>query len=120
MSVILIYLYFEGEVLLHILDDHDEVGELDAEGLLGVRRARDVRGAHVGAHDLEDEGLDVGVRDPLDVPVPHLLVPDLQGLRPDAVQDREEPRLERVLEHLGSWNEYRDDRRLRQLRNVTL
>jgi hypothetical protein len=91
----------EGEVLLQVLDDHDEEGELDAERLLGVGGARDVRGAHVGAHDLEHQRLDVVVGDALDVAVAHLFVPDLQRLRPDRVQDGEESTLESVLEHLG-------------------
>ena len=30
----------EGEVLLHVLDDHDKVGQLDAERLLGIRGTR--------------------------------------------------------------------------------
>ena len=72
---------FEGEVLLEVLDDHDEEGELDAEGLVGVGGAGDVVGGDVGAHDLEDRRLDVGVGDALDVAVAHALVPDLQGLR---------------------------------------
>ena len=57
MSVILIYLYFEGEVLLHVLDDHDQVGQLDAQGLPRVRGARDVGRAHVGANHFKHEGL---------------------------------------------------------------
>ena len=71
----------EGEVLLEVLDDHDEEGELDAEGLVGVGWAGDVVGGDVGAHDLEDGGLDVGIGDALDVSVADALVPDLEGLR---------------------------------------
>ena len=51
------HLDLEGEVLLHVLDDHDEVGELDAERLLGVRGAGDVGRAHVSPHDLQHKGL---------------------------------------------------------------
>ena len=43
--------------------------------------------------------LNILVSDPLDVPIPDLLVPDLKGLGADAVQDGEEPALESVLEH---------------------
>ena len=42
----------EGEVLLHVLDDHDEVGQLDAERLLGIRGTRQEGRAHVGADNL--------------------------------------------------------------------
>ena len=46
--------------------------------------------------------LNVGIRDPLDMSVPDLLVPYLQRLAPYAIQDGEEAGLERVLEHIGS------------------
>ena len=45
----------ECEVLLHVLDDHDEVGQLDTESLLGVRGTRDEGGAHVSPDNLQDE-----------------------------------------------------------------
>jgi hypothetical protein len=83
----------------HILDDHHEEGQLDAECLVLVGWARDVVGGHVGAHDLEHARLDVLVCYALDVPVAHLLVPYLQRLAAYTVQDRQKPRLERVLEH---------------------
>ena len=47
----------EGEVLLHVLDDHDEVGQLDAERLLGIRGTRDEGCAHICANDLQDKRL---------------------------------------------------------------
>lgn len=78
------HLHLKREVLLQVLEDHHQEGELDPQGLAGVRRAGDEGRRHVGAHDLEDGGLDVLVRDPLDVPVAHFLVPYLQGLRPEA------------------------------------
>ncbi len=40
-------LNFESEVLLQVLDDHDEERQLDAERLLGVGRACDKVGAHL-------------------------------------------------------------------------
>lgn len=48
------HLNFECEILLHVLDNHNEKGQFDAEGLLGICRACDVRGGHVGAQDLQD------------------------------------------------------------------
>ena len=51
------HLDLEGEVLLHVLDDHDEVGQLDAERLLGIRWTRQEGCAHVGADNLKHEGL---------------------------------------------------------------
>ena len=47
----------EGEVLLHVLDDHDEVGQLDAQRLLGIRGTRDEGCAHICANDLQDKRL---------------------------------------------------------------
>ena len=73
--------------LLQVLDDHHQERQLDAERALGVGRARDVVGAHVRAHDLEDGRLDVLVGDALDVAIAHLLVPDLQGLCANGVKD---------------------------------
>mmetsp|Transcript_16531 Transcript_16531/g.39267 ORF Transcript_16531/g.39267 Transcript_16531/m.39267 type:complete len:257 (-) Transcript_16531:7-777(-) len=96
--------HLEREVLLQILDDHDEEGQLDAKRLLRVSRARDVRGAHVGARDLQHRRLDVRVGDALDVAIAHLLIPDLQRLAPDGVEDGQETGLEGVLEHgCGCW-----------------
>ena len=97
------HLHFEGEVFLqlwshsnkepwldtasesgttttYVLDDHDEEGELDREGLLLVDGASDVVCRDVSAHDLDDGRLNVRVGQPLDVAVSHVLVPDLQGL----------------------------------------
>ena len=83
----------------NVFDNHDEERELDAERLVLVGRARDVVRRNIGAHDLEHAGLDVLVRDALNVPIAHLLVPDLKRLAADAVQNGQEPRLEGVLEH---------------------
>ena len=47
-------LHLESEVFLQVLDDHDQEGELDGKGLLGVDWARDEVSGHVGSHDLED------------------------------------------------------------------
>lgn len=91
--------HLEGEVLLHILDDHDEVRQLDAKGLLRVRRARQVARGDVSAHDFEHAAVNVGIFEAFDVPVPHLLVPDLQRLAANRVQNRQEARLESVFEH---------------------
>jgi len=53
----------------YILDNHDEEGKLDPQGLLGISRARDVVGRHVCAHDLEHRRLNVLVCDTLDVSI---------------------------------------------------
>jgi len=92
-------LNLKSEILFEILDDHDQEGELDSEGLLSVSGAGDVSGTHVRAHDLKDGGLNVLIRDALDVAIANLLVEDLQGLGSNAVKDGQEPRLEGVLEH---------------------
>jgi hypothetical protein len=66
--------------LAYVLNDHDQEGELDGEGLLGVNGAGDVVGAHVGAHDFEHGRLNIGISDTLDVAIAHILVPNLEGL----------------------------------------
>ena len=65
----------------YVLDDHDEEGKLDGEGLFGVDGASNVVGGDIGAHDFEDWWLNVGVSDSLDVTVSDILVPDLERLR---------------------------------------
>lgn len=66
------YLHFECEVLLEVFDDHNEKRQLDAECFFRIGRTCYVRGAHVRAHDLEHQRLDVVVGDTLDVTVSHL------------------------------------------------
>jgi len=56
------YLDLEGEVLLQVLDDHDQEGKLDGEGLLLVNGAGDEVGGDIGAHDLENGGLNISIR----------------------------------------------------------
>lgn len=73
-------LHFEGEVLLQVLDDHDQEWELDGKSLLGVNWAGDEVGGDVGAHDLENGGLNIWVSNSLDVAVSNLLVPNLEWL----------------------------------------
>ncbi len=68
------YLHFKAEILFHVLDDHDEEGEFDSEGFLGVGGTGDVGRAHVGPNDFQDEGLNVIVSDPLDVSISNLLI----------------------------------------------
>ena len=74
----------------YILDDHNEEGQLNAKGLVSVGGASDIVSRNVSAHNLENGGLDVGIRYSLDVPVSHALVPDLQGLGADGVEDGQE------------------------------
>ena len=104
-------LNLESEILLKVLDDHDQERQLDAERLLGISGACDKIGAHlsegeeklegdtfanrhwqiksrrmvgkthVGAHNLQHTAVDILVRDALDVTISNLLVPNLQRLR---------------------------------------
>ena len=66
--------------LAYVLNDHDQEGELDGEGLLGVNGAGDVVGADVGAHDFENGRLNIGIGDTLDVAIAHIFVPNLERL----------------------------------------
>ena len=81
-------------IVTYVLDDHDQEGQLDGEGLLGVDGACDEVGRHVGAHDFENGGLNVGVRQSLDMTVPHILLPNLERLGADRVEDGKETALE--------------------------
>jgi len=88
------HLNLKGEVLLQILDDHHQERKLDTECLLRISRRCDVVGRHIGAHDFDHAGLDIRVCHALDVTIPHLLLPYLQRLGADGVEDRQEARLE--------------------------
>lgn len=81
------YLYFEREIFLEVLDDHNKEGKLNAEGLLGIGRARYIRRADIGANYLEHQTLDVVVRYPLYVPIANFFVPDLQRFAAYAVKN---------------------------------
>ena len=59
----------EREILLEILNNHDQERQLDTERSLRVIRARDVRCTNVGAADLQHARVDISILDPLDVPV---------------------------------------------------
>lgn len=62
-------LYLKAEVLLQILDNHDQEWQLDAQSLSGVSWTGDVGRANVAAHNLQDARLDVAVGDALDVTI---------------------------------------------------
>ena len=64
-------LYLKAEVLLQILDDHDQEWQLDAQGFSGVSWTGDIGRANVAAHNLQDARLDVAVGDALDVTISH-------------------------------------------------
>ena len=48
-------LHFEGEVLLHVLDDHDQVRQLYSQGLLSIRWAGDVCCAHIRPNNFKNK-----------------------------------------------------------------
>mmetsp|Transcript_28691 Transcript_28691/g.83113 ORF Transcript_28691/g.83113 Transcript_28691/m.83113 type:complete len:269 (-) Transcript_28691:399-1205(-) len=55
------YLNLEREVLVHVLEDHHQERQLDAQGLLGIGRTNDVVGRHVRSHDFHHRALDIRV-----------------------------------------------------------
>jgi hypothetical protein len=84
----------------YILNDHDQEGELDGERLLLVDGAGDKVRGDVGAHDLEHGRLDIGIGQSLDVSVSHVLVPDLERLGANRVENGEETALVGRFKHL--------------------
>lgn len=81
---------FEGEVLLEVLDDHDEEGKLDAQRLLGVGGASDVAGVDVATDEFENGRVDVLVGETLNVTVTNFLFPNLERTGSDGVENRQE------------------------------
>jgi hypothetical protein len=90
----IVYLNFEGEVFLEIFDNHDKEGELDAQSLFGISWTRDIGGGDVRSFNFEDQRLDIIVRDALDMSISHFLVPNLQRLGTNTVQNGEESTLQ--------------------------
>jgi len=90
------------ECCTYVFDNHHQKRQLDAESLLRVSGALDKGGTDVRTHDFEDRGLDIRVRNALNVTISNcgkkrsikkkskqeicgcitFLVPNLQGLAP--------------------------------------
>ena len=66
--------------LTYVLNDNDQEGELDGKRFVVFSWAGDKVCGNVGAHDLEDGGLNVAIRQSLNVTIADLLVPNLEGL----------------------------------------
>lgn len=79
-------LNFKCKILLHILHDHDEKRKSNAQSFPRVGGTRDESCADVRAQYFEHEGLDIVVRDPFDVSISNLLIPDLKWFAADAVE----------------------------------
>jgi hypothetical protein len=92
-------LNLEGEVLLEVLDNHDEEGKLDTQSLLRVSGACDVASVDIATDEFENRGVNVLISKALDVTVTDFLFPNLERARTDGVKDRQETRLECILEH---------------------
>ena len=73
-------LHLKSEVLLQVLNDHHEEWKLDAKGLGRFSWANDVAVADVRAHNFQHAGLNILIRNALQMPVFNLLLPYLQRL----------------------------------------
>ena len=71
-------LYLECEVLLQVLNDHDQEWKLDCQGLLWVQWSVDVVCGYICSHDLKNWGLNIWIRDSLNVTVSDLFIPNLE------------------------------------------
>ena len=79
-ALVIQYLDFESEVLLQVLDNHDQEWKLDGKGLLWVQWSIDVIGGYISSHDLENWWLNIWIGNSLDVTVSDLFIPNLQWL----------------------------------------
>ena len=102
-----IYLDFEGEIFFHVLHNHDQIWQFNSKSFSWVSWTSYIRGANIWTHNFEHKTLNIRVSDSFDMSISHFFVPNLQWFTPNAVQDRQEPRLKGVLEHAGvkiqSW-----------------
>ena len=53
-TLIIQNLNLESEVLLQVLNDHDQERKLNGQGFLWVKRSIDIVGGYVGSHDFEN------------------------------------------------------------------
>ena len=53
-TLVIEYLYLESEVLLQVLDDHDEERQLDSKGLLWIKWSVDEVSRDVGSHNFKN------------------------------------------------------------------
>jgi len=83
--LIIEHLHFKGKVFLHVLDDHYQEWQLDAESVFWISWARDVSRAHIGSDNFKDQGLNVIISYSLDVAITHFLVPYLEWLASNTV-----------------------------------
>lgn len=80
-------LNFKREVFFQVFNDHHQEWQLDAKCFLWVGGTSYVRGANISPHDLEHKALDVVVRNPLNMSITNLFVPDLQRFAAYAVKN---------------------------------
>ena len=78
----------ERESATYVLDDHDQEGKLDGKGLLDVDGTGDIVSGNIGSHDLEDGGLNISIRQSLDVTISHIFIPNLEGLGAIVLKER--------------------------------
>ena len=105
------YLDLKCKVFLHVLDNHDQIGKFDAQGLPRIGRTGDISRADVGSHNFQNKTLNVRIGDSFNMTISNFLVPDLQRLGANAVQDGQEAGLKRVLEHTVKVKPFKTTRR---------
>eukprot|EP00191_Tetraselmis_sp_GSL018_P011050 CAMPEP_0177602144 /NCGR_PEP_ID=MMETSP0419_2-20121207/14697_1 /TAXON_ID=582737 /ORGANISM="Tetraselmis sp., Strain GSL018" /LENGTH=221 /DNA_ID=CAMNT_0019095579 /DNA_START=234 /DNA_END=899 /DNA_ORIENTATION=- len=79
-------LNFESEILLQVLNNHDKKRKFDTKRFARIRWTYNIAVANVCAHYLQHAGLNVSVRDTLQMPVPHLLFPYFKRFRANTVK----------------------------------
>ena len=62
----------------HILHNHDQEWQFDAQHFVWFSRAGDIVSSDIGPHNLQHARLYILITDALDVPVAHFPVPKLQ------------------------------------------
>lgn len=91
--------HLEREELLQVLDDEHDEGQTNAQRVPRIGRTGDVARVDVASADVQHQRLQVLVHHALHLAEALRLGPNLQRVAADAVEDRHEVFLERVLEH---------------------
>ena len=98
-ALVIEYLYLEGEVLLQVLNDHDQERKLDGKRLFWIKWCVDIIGGNVSSHNFKHGRLNIWICYSFDVTVSYLFVPNLERFGTNRIKDGKETALIGCLKH---------------------
>ena len=93
------HLNFKCEILFHILDNHNQIRQFNAQSFPRIGRASYISRWHIGPNNFQDKTLNVRVSNSLDMSISDFFVPNLERFASNWIQNGQKTRLKSVLEH---------------------